>query len=535
MALEALRLIKEIEMKKIVCAIKKIISVCLGFVLLLPLLLTGCSSSALWIVIPEGADTQAAEMIQQAFRDQWEQEVEIVRDSASRRNGTEILVGATARKASKQAMEGLRAEDFVITFSKRDIAIVGGSDQKTMEAAQYFVDTYLDYYVEKHVLPNSSSENYASLGGCPIKELTIGDVLMREYVIVTKDGAATPAAVYLQTALAGAAGYVCEIVSPQQAAGQPAFVFGSSGMEGAQEIVSGLKKNEYRLLLDGQIIWLCAGAGEDETAAAKMLVMGELGYERMSGKAKDTVLAIRHLNLTFTTEITKTEGYSVLLDPVFRLPAEDAFTVFQGGCTDGRYAYYVLNNQTHHPYTNYIYKVDTTDWTIVKRSQELALDHANSLTYNEKLHQLIVSNYEPNRNMLTYVDADTLEITGRKIIGFNALSITYNAASDRYAFGLEGTYNFVVTDSNFQVLNYYEGLNYGYIRQELECDDTFLYFTQSSENHIIVHDWQGNYYTSIKLGQYVEVENLFFVDGVIYTGFFSNGGVVYETTVYRII
>lgn len=515
---------------------RKIISFCTYLVLLAAVALAGCGNTAghITIVVPEGEDTAAAQLLQQAFLEGWGREYKIVTDASSKKGSTEILVGLTSREASQQAAEGLREKDFTISFDKTQIAIAAGSGDKLLDAVRYFAGNYLDYYMEPYLLPDDPSINYTSYGPYPLQRFTLEGVNIGQYAIVTADGAETPAAAYLRDMLQQATGYRFDILAQNQVEeGRPALVFGSSGYGQAKALAASLGKAEYLLQAEGSTVYLCASAGGDELVAAKMLVLKYMGYDSFNKTAAEREVRLAGLDTRFTTQITKTEGYEVLLEQVLRLPAEGVFTVFQGGCTDGTYAYYIMNNQTHHPYTNYVYKVDIKTWKVVARSEELSLDHGNSLGYNKVINKLVVSNYEPNYTTLTMVDPDTLEITERVTVDFNALSIAHNANRDQYVIGLSGTYNFVITDGDFNVLSYNEGPNYGHIKQEVDCDDDFIYFTQSNENHIIVHDWQGNYITDVKLGMYIEVENMINVDGAIYTGYFTNGGLVYETIIYR--
>lgn len=517
---------------------RKIISLLVACLLLLPLALVGCTQNAtdnsIYIVLASGEDPAAATLLQQAFASQWGWDCPIVAEADAPGKGTEILVGHTAQPQSQQAAAGLRAEDYAITFSPTQIAIVGGSEAATAEAAQYFASNFMHYYVEDYLLPNDPSVNYTSYGPYPLQSFVLDGSSIGEYALVTADGAEHAAAVYLKENLEAATGYTFAVVAPGQLAeGQRGIIFGSSRQAQAAQLAASLAAQEYLVQSDGTHLYLCAGNSGDELVAAKMLVLRLMGYDPYNNTAAERQLQLAGVNKRFTTQITKTEGYEVLLQQVFRLPAEGVFTVFQGGCTDGVYAYYIMNNQTHHPYTSYIYKVDTRDWSVVARSEELPLDHANSLAYNGVTDQLVVSNYEPNYTTLSVVDPHTLTLTKRVTVDFNALSITHNANRDEYAIGLSGTYNFIITDSSFNVLSYNEGPNFGHIKQEVDCDDDYIYFNQSNENHIIVHDWQGNYITDVKLGMYIEVENMINIDGRIYTGYFTNGGLVYETIIYR--
>lgn len=93
------------------------------------------------------------------------------------KESNEILVGMTNRPESAKAAEGLGEKDFRILFEGTKIAIVGGSDEATAEAASYFLENYL----KDGVLAVSYGENYLyeyvaasiTVNGTPISEYKI--------------------------------------------------------------------------------------------------------------------------------------------------------------------------------------------------------------------------------------------------------------------------------------------------------------------------------------------------------------------------
>lgn len=63
-------------------------------------------------------------------------------DPASR-HPYEILVGLTNRDESIEAFNSIKYNDFIIKVSGTRIAIVGGNEEKTVEAVNYFIENYL--------------------------------------------------------------------------------------------------------------------------------------------------------------------------------------------------------------------------------------------------------------------------------------------------------------------------------------------------------------------------------------------------------
>ena len=89
------------------------------------------------------------------------------------------------------------------------------------------------------------------------------------------------------------------------------------------------------------------------------------------------------------------------------IPSKNGYTVMQGGCTDGTYAYCILEGRDmlidgQVQAAHMIFKIDMSTWEIVAESKPLILGHGNSITYNSKLGQLIVSNYSPDPKEITF-------------------------------------------------------------------------------------------------------------------------------------
>ena len=91
----------------------------------------------------------------------------------------EILVGTTNRDESIAAQKSISYNDFIITVSGTRVVILGGNDEMTVEAVDYFVENYLtdgsltvkssQTYVKKAEYPNAN----ATLMGVPLSDYTI--------------------------------------------------------------------------------------------------------------------------------------------------------------------------------------------------------------------------------------------------------------------------------------------------------------------------------------------------------------------------
>ena len=197
--------------------------------------------------------------------------------------------------------------------------------------------------------------------------------------------------------------------------------------------------------------------------------------------------------------------------PLKHLPADGDFNVGQGGCTDGKDFYIVLENQRVEAEGGYqanshyskIFKLDGETYEVVAVSQPLLIDHGNDVTYNSKLGLLVVSHNAPNLNSLSYVDPQTLELVKTMPdMEVPMYGIAYHAPTDRYLAGISLCYDMAILDQDLKLLQRFDGVDTGYVKQGIDCDDDFLYFLQFRKNCIVIYDWDGHYIRT------VDIENL---------------------------
>ncbi len=191
----------------------------------------------------------------------------------------------------------------------------------------------------------------------------------------------------------------------------------------------------------------------------------------------------------------------------------DKSATVQGACTDGEYAYFAVNRGD-----TKILKYNVSTWKLKKKSSTLSLGHANDMTYNPKKNTIIVANHEPDHRKLTFIDPNTLTVTGEKKIKLKIYSISYNEARNQYVVGISGTYDFAILDSKLNVVKKFKGVDTGYLRQGMDCDDNYLYFAQSGTNGniIVVYNWSGKHVDTIKVDKSMEIENIFHVKNNVF-------------------
>lgn len=234
-------------------------------------------------------------------------------------------------------------------------------------------------------------------------------------------------------------------------------------------------------------------------------------------------------------EVQPGKNYVVELEQKIQLypPSEKGkrfYYTAQGCATDGEYGYFITLYKAVNKAA--IWKVQLSDWTIVNTVYGLQLDHGNDAAYNRKKHQLVVVHNDPNKDILSIVNPDTLEVTAQVKLPFKAYAIAYNEARDQYLIGISGSFDTYITDSDFNVIKRIPGMDTGITKQGMDCDDTYIYFPQwdseKDKNYIMVYDWEGNYVNCLTVDSFLEIESMFQVDGEIYIAFATTGCKVYH-------
>ena len=221
------------------------------------------------------------------------------------------------------------------------------------------------------------------------------------------------------------------------------------------------------------------------------------------------------LNYIPTAPLTgvKADGTFFALDTYRHEETQEDFYVMQGGCTDGKYAYLLLEGSTvlidgvNYAKGHVISKVDMSTWEVVARSEPMPLGHGNGMCYNPNLNQIIVSMCNDitdtpldEAKCVAFVDADTLEITEIRELDLSINAIDYNAKRDLYVVGIKGnSAAFAVLDSDFTELGWYPGNNCGLGSQDVDCDDNYIFVGNSGVTAmpgmevVKIYDWNGEY------------------------------------------
>ena len=112
----------------------------------------------------------------------------------------------------------------------------------------------------------------------------------------------------------------------------------------------------------------------------------------------------------------KPRKFGINLTRMIREPNK-GYAVVQGGCTDGRYAYYLMvSSKTQR---GRVLKVRIKGNKVVKRSKILNTWHGNGMAYDSTRKKLVVIAREHRKQQLTVIDAKTLRVTKQKNVKYN--------------------------------------------------------------------------------------------------------------------
>lgn len=201
------------------------------------------------------------------------------------------------------------------------------------------------------------------------------------------------------------------------------------------------------------------------------------------------------------------------------------YATVQGACVDGDYAYFAFMQGS----VCNIAKFDAHTWEYIEKEKIINMGHSNDMTYNSDKDYLVVANNAPYYDVVTLIDPDTLAPIKDVEIDEEIYSIAYNAKHQCYVVGLSGTYDFALLNSDFKVIEEYEGVKTGYTRQGCDCDDDYIYFVQSGgKNLLVVYDYEGNHITDMPLDDSDEVENIFHIGSTFYTSLYYYGNTLYR-------
>lgn len=225
------------------------------------------------------------------------------------------------------------------------------------------------------------------------------------------------------------------------------------------------------------------------------------------------------------------------------------YDTLQGSCTDGTYAYYLLNNRNAGKCK--VVKVKRSTLKVAMVSGPLDVAHGNDMTYDsDKKRLVIVHSTGADPKALTSVNPQTLQTIEskhvqipKKLAGGTAADaagataftgLAYSSGRKQYAVLLSHNYNFVILDSDLVPIQYVKASKKNnYTVQGIDATDDYIMVAQSPKtskqkyNIISVYDWDGNYISKINVKKGYEIESIYHVGSKYYAGFYRS---YYKTT-----
>ncbi len=219
------------------------------------------------------------------------------------------------------------------------------------------------------------------------------------------------------------------------------------------------------------------------------------------------------------------------VEKIMDIPADGSYKYMQGGASDGKYLYFLLNDgDSTDASMSKIIKVDPETMQTVASNSGLAVRHANDMTYDSVNKRLVVSWCNVDSTKVSFINPETLAITAIKTTAQGHYAIAYCEETDKYVVGNSGGYDFSVLNSNFRYPEKYTGVETGYVKQGMECDANYIYFIQSptktteQNNIVIVYDWNGNHVRTFSVALASESENIISFGDYFYSAFNTSDG-----------
>lgn len=230
------------------------------------------------------------------------------------------------------------------------------------------------------------------------------------------------------------------------------------------------------------------------------------------------------------------------------------YDTVQGGCSDGKYAYYALYNRKVEKCK--IVKVKLSNMKVTKISGVLNIAHGNDMTYNSKTKRVIVTHTKVNTKRISIINPSSLKIERtldvkipKKMRGVSDkelknmkgfAGIAYSKKKNQYVTFLNSTGDLMILDSNFNPVSYVKPSSKSTLtKQGIDVTDDYILISYSgSTNIIMVYTWEGQYVTKINVKKGYEIENIFHVGkqyyATFYRSYYKNKKLKRDNYVYKI-
>lgn len=218
------------------------------------------------------------------------------------------------------------------------------------------------------------------------------------------------------------------------------------------------------------------------------------------------------------------------------------YDTVQGGCTDGKYAYFCLYNRKVEKCK--IAKVRLSNLKVTKVSKALSVAHGNDIAYDSQRKRLAVVHTTVNGKRISLISPSSLKVTktvdvsvpkglagasdGQRKAVSGLCGIAYSKKRDQYAVLLGKSHDFLLLDGNLQPVRYCaSGSKNGLVYQGIDATDDYIIVGQSRSdggkpNYLLVYTWDGSYVATVRLKQGYELENVFHIGSKWYASFYRS-------------
>ncbi len=196
---------------------------------------------------------------------------------------------------------------------------------------------------------------------------------------------------------------------------------------------------------------------------------------------------------------------------------DTGYSVVQGSCTDGTYAYYMMVSSKNQK--GRLLKVRMKDNKVVAKSKVVDVNHGNGICYDSKRNRIVSTTYHDHRKKLAFFDAGSLAFQGFDNVRFTyykdagddsigeadrkkgLTAIAYNATYDCYI-AMETTYHdIIIYDAEtLQAIGKActtVNAKYPGVWQSMDADDRYVYYVLSPyssaqpNNVILCLEWHS--------------------------------------------
>ena len=221
----------------------------------------------------------------------------------------------------------------------------------------------------------------------------------------------------------------------------------------------------------------------------------------------------------FTPRIAEIEHVLTIEAPT------DACNTVQGATFDGEYFYVAFVDKSDEYETAIIVKTDK-DGVEIARSEELAIDHANSITILANGNMMVAHCHSPDEHYNTFsvLDSDSLELLVTAELDNPFMSIAYCDAKDQYVSGEWDGKKINIYDEDLVYSHSFE-VEYAEFStpQSYYCTDKAIYtvrfiFDDGFTNYIYAYSHDGDLLLEyeIDLSMVLEAEAISVADDYVY-------------------